>query len=78
MKNKWPQGWSFSTIFLPQGWRFRTFFVPGGGELALSKNSPGGGWSGLELTDILGIGVAITGWCKLKVRARVEFFIRFF
>ena len=38
--------------FSAPGLGFRTFFVPGGvGEFALSKKFPGGGWSGLELTD---------------------------
>ena len=26
----------------------------------------------------LGVGVVITEWCKLKVRAQVEFFTKFF
>ena len=53
------RGWGFNTIFLPQSSGFRTFFVPEGRGFSISKKIrrglPGGGWSGLELTDTLSL-----------------------
>ena len=76
--------------FLPGGEEFaHQKNCPG----VLSGGGGGGEWSGLELTHNkisklafqqwwylsgLGVGVVVTGWCKLKVGAQVEIYTKCF
>ena len=58
-ENNCPGGGVLVRFFCPRGRDFALSLCPGGREFALSKISPGGcpggGWSGLELTDTLDI-----------------------
>ena len=75
-----PRRLGFSTIFLPQGSDFCTFLFSGVRNSSFQKKIPPGicpgGWSGLELTDTLVLGIANTV-SRLRSQVNLQVYVHF-